>query len=369
MFSLILNLVGSILHVYCAWRVGSLPAVRRGIGTRGWWLGAAALWVAYVAGVRIGDEPDGPIAWVLSQFAFHWLTTLFLVSVCLLAVDLLTGFGIWMKRRLPALRVTAVAAGTVMAVIALVQGLRPPEVTRHDIVLTDLPAELHGTTLAAVSDMHLSANIDSDWLAARVARINALQPDFVVMLGDLTEGEAGQLSGVKEAMSGLHAPLGAWAVTGNHEGHGHAGTTLAVFASAGVRWLRDSTVELRPGLRLAGLDYRRKPSENRRPTATLLDSLAGTRDGASILLAHEPRHAEAADDAGFDLMLSGHTHGGQVWPFSCLVRTRYKYFVGRYRVGGMQLLVSRGAGTWGARMRLWKRGEIMHITLHSAGTP
>lgn len=365
MFSLMLYLIGSILHVYCAWRIASLPVVRNRIRARTWWVAVAVVWVAYIAGVRIGDEPDGAIAWVLSQFAFHWLTTMFLIAVCLLAVDILTGFGLWLRRVLPALRLAAVTAGTAMAVIALVQGLRPPEVTRHEIVLPDLPAQLHGTTLVAISDMHLGANIGSDWLAGRVQQINELQPDVVVMVGDMTEGGSGLVSGLEEALSRLRAPLGVWAVPGNHELHGDTGRTFAVFESAGVQWLRDRAVELRPGLRLAGLDYRRQHREKDRPPAALLDSLAGAEDGAKLLLSHEPQRVEAAADAGFGLMLSGHTHGGQVWPFSYLVRAQYRYFLGWYRIGDMQLLVSRGAGTWGARMRLWRRGEIMHITLHS----
>lgn len=105
MFSVILNVVGSALHLYCAWRVGSLPIVRRRVGFRGWWLAGAVVWVLYIAGVLIGDEPGGLIAWVLSRFAIHWLKTLFLLGLCLLAV------------------------------IALVQGLRPPVVTHHEVGL------------------------------------------------------------------------------------------------------------------------------------------------------------------------------------------------------------------------------------------
>lgn len=358
-------MAGSVLHVYCAWRVGTLPAVRRHVGRRGWWLASAALWLAYVAGVWIGDEPAGRIAWALSQFSFHWLTTLFLLGLCLLAVDLVTGFGCWGRRRIPALRLGAVAAGAAMVAIALVQGLRPPVVTRHEVALASLPAPLDGTALVAISDLHLGAGLGRDWLAARVEQIRALEPDLVVMIGDLTEGETGAVPGLEETMRRLRAPLGVWAVTGNHEFHGDTPATIALFESAGVQWLRDRAVELRPGLRLAGVDYPDGRERSVHPEAELLRSLAGAPDGVALLLSHAPLQVEAAAEAGFDLMLAGHTHGGQVWPFGFLVRQRYPFFLGPYRVGEMQLLVGRGAGTWGARMRLWRPGEILHVTLRS----
>jgi predicted MPP superfamily phosphohydrolase len=239
-------------------------------------------------------------------------------------------------------------------------------VTRHEIVLQNLPAQLDGTTVAAVSDLHLGANIGRGWLAARVEQIQSLAPDLVVMLGDLTEGEAGRLPYVEETLRRLRAPFGVWAVTGNHEFHGDTPATIALFESAGVQWLRDRAVALRPGLRLAGIDYRRGRTRSGSPEAGLLKRLAGPGDGAALLLSHAPLQAKAAADAGFDLMLAGHTHGGQVWPFGYLVRRRYPHFLGRYRVGDMHLLVGRGTGTWGARMRLWHPGEILHITLFSA---
>lgn len=367
MFSLILNVVGSLLHFYCTWRVGSFTMERRSVGLRGWWLVSAVVWVIYIAGVWIGDEPVGLIAWGLSQFAFHWLTTLFLLGLCLLAVDLVTCFGFWKLRRIVVLRLVALTVGAAMVVIALVQGLRPPVVTYYEIALPGLPKQLNGTTLVALSDLHLGAGIGRDWLAARVDQIDALKPDLVVMVGDLIEGEVSLVPGLEETMRQLRAPLGVWAVTGNHELYGDTPTTIGLFESAGVQWLRDRAVELRPGLRLAGIDYLSEYTQNGSPDAELLKSLASSNNGATLLLSHAPLQVTAAADAGFDLMLSGHTHGGQVWPFGYLVRQRYPYFLGYYRVGDMHLLVGRGAGTWGARMRLWQPGEILHITLHSAG--
>jgi len=364
-FSFILNVVGSILHLYCVSHIGSLPVVRRRVGLRAWWLASAVVWVCYISGVWIGDEPVGLTGWVLSQFAFHWLLTLFIFGLCLLTVDVVTGFGYWQSRRRAVLRHGAVIAGAAMVMIALVQGLRPPVVTHHEVVLPDLPAQLDGTTMVAISDLHLGAAIGRDWFAARVEQIRALRPDLVVMVGDLIESEVGMVPGLEESIRQLRAPLGVWAVVGNHEFHGDISATIALFESGGVRWLRDQAVDIRPGLRLAGIDYPREHRQNGTSDARLLKNLAGSNDGVALLLSHAPLQVEVAAGAGFDLMLAGHTHGGQVWPFGYLVRQRYPYFLGHYRVGDMHLLVGRGGGTWGARMRLWQPGEIIHLTLNS----
>jgi len=365
MFALILTLVGTLLHLYCAWRAGSLPWIRRRVGVRRWWLFAFVAWLAYVVGIGIGDHPVGPIATLLAQFAFHWLGVLFLLAICLLAVDLVTSGGRLWARRTPLLRAGALALGALLVVIALIQGHRAPVVTRHELMLADLPAALDGTTLVAMSDLHLGTALGADWLAARVAQVRALAPDLIVLIGDLTEGEPPRASGFAEALRGLQAPLGVWAVTGNHEFHGDTLATIALFESAGVRWLRDRAIVVQPGLRLAGVDDLTRRARNGTADPALLEDLAGAGGEAAVLLSHSPLHVEAAAQAGFDLMLSGHTHGGQIWPFGYLVRQRYPYFLGHYRVGAMHLLVGRGTGTWGPRMRLWRPGEILQVTLRA----
>lgn len=100
----------------------------------------------------------------------------------------------------------------------------------------------------------------------------------------------------------------------------------------------------------------------------LATALAGRPTGATILLSHTPWLAERAAEMGVGLMLSGHTHDGQIWPFGYLVRLQYRLVGGFYRVGPLQVLVSRGTGTWGPRMRLWRPSEIWVLTLRSPAT-
>ena len=365
MFFLILTLAGSLLHAYCAWRVGTLPWIRRRIGVRRWWLGAAALWLIYLAGIGIGDNPAGLIAGMAAQFAFHWLVALFLLSLCLLAVELVTGFGrLWPRWVMP-LRSAALAAAAFLVAAALLQGLRAPAVTRYAVVMPGLPAALDGTTVVVLSDLHLGASAGSGWLAARVAQAEALRPDLIVLVGDLVEGAPEAVPGLAAVLRRLKAPLGVWAVTGNHELYGDTPATVALFQAAGIRWLRDRAVTLRPGLRLAGVDYADGRDGAGGGYPKLFSALAGHGGGAAILLSHAPSQVAAAAQAGFGLMLSGHTHGGQVWPFSYLVRLRYPYFSGRYRIGRMTLIVGNGSGSWAARMRLWRRGEIPWVTLRA----
>jgi predicted MPP superfamily phosphohydrolase len=161
----------------------------------------------------------------------------------------------------------------------------------------------------------------------------------------------------------MSAPLGIWAVTGNHEFHHRRNKGISLMKAAGIRLLRNRWVEVRSGFILAGVDdltsNRRSGSGGDPVTA----ALSGRPQGTTIFLSHTPWEAEKAANAGVGLMLSGHTHGGQIWPFNYLVSLRYPLLAGRYKVEGMPVIVTRGAGTWGPRMRLWHPGEIIRVTL------
>jgi predicted MPP superfamily phosphohydrolase len=154
-------------------------------------------------------------------------------------------------------------------------------------------------------------------------------------------------------------------VTGNHEHFGDSSSAIKLTQQAGIQWLRDRRVELRPGLTLAGVDdlttrWRRGRAEN-----DFVKVLAGAPAGATIVLSHSPLQVKQAAAAGADMMLSGHTHGGQIWPFGLIEKYFYPYLAGRYEIEGMTLLVSRGTGLWGPRMRLWRPGEILYLVLRS----
>jgi len=192
-----------------------------------------------------------------------------------------------------------------------------------------------------------------------------MKPDIVVVDGDLVDGNVREVEPLLPVLTSLRAPLGVWAVTGNHEWYAGIDRSLQLFKDAGYTVLRDRWAVVAPGLVFAGVDdltARRQFGLSDHPVEK---ALAGRPAGATILLSHSPLKAEAAAAAGAGLMLSGHTHDGQIWPFGYLVRFVYPLLGGRYEVNGMTAIVCRGTGTWGPRMRLWLPSEIVRITLRT----
>jgi hypothetical protein len=365
MFGTLLLAVWTLLLLYVSVRAATVPAIARRIPRPLLAVFAAALWAGFVAGRLLGGDSGGRAAALLELFGMHALAVFFILAVPLLAVDLVTGFGLLMRRRAASLRGWALLTGLAMVGVALVQGTRSPAVSTYEVRIAGLPTALDGTSIVALSDFHLGSLLDGEWLAARVAQVDALRPDIVVLLGDLLEGHGAPPRALAQGLAGFHAPLGVFAVTGNHEYYGGGDGTVRFLEGAGVQVLRDRWVELRPGLVLAGVD----DLTSRRRRAVAGDfvgaALAGRPPGAAVLLSHSPLELERAAAAGAGLVLSGHTHAGQIWPFGHLVRLSYPQLAGRYEVGGATVIVGRGTGTWGPRMRLWQRGEILRVVLRS----
>jgi hypothetical protein len=365
LFGVFLLAAAALMHLYVFWRASSVPAVARRVPRAALAGTGAFLWAGFTAARVLGHGGSGGAAAVLEAIAMNWLAMLFLASVSLLALDLATGFGSLAGRSAPSLRGWALAAGGVLSAIALFQGLRAPLVEEYDVRLPGLPERLDGTVLVAMSDLHLGTFRGERWLAARVEQVLALRPDLVVLLGDLFEGHGPPRQDLIPALGNLSAPLGVWAVAGNHESHGRGGNGMFPSGEAGIRVLDNRWAEVLPGLVLAGVDGLPPRLRNGKGENPIGRALAGSPPGARILLQHAPVDAEKAAAAGVGLMLSGHTHGGQIWPLGYLVRLAYPYVEGIYETGGMKIVVSRGTGNWGACMRLWRPAQILRITLRS----
>ena len=365
MFGTILISACTLMHIYVFWRAASVPFLNRHVSR--WLLMAlwVVLWITFFLGRVLGHRNTGALAGTVELLGMNWMAVLFLTCVCLLAIDIVTGFGLLLPRLAPSLRGWALVAGGALSVIAMVQGLRPPAVQSYEVRLTGLPREMEGTVIVAMSDLHIGSLIGEGWLAARVAQVQAQRPDLVVLLGDLFEGHGEVESGLLLVLRRLTAPLGVWAVSGNHEFHrgGDKSKSIRLIEEAGFQLLRNRWAEILPGLVLAGVEDLRASRQGVQTGNPISQSLAGRPPGATILLSHRPRQAETAASAGVDLMLCGHTHGGQIWPFGYVVRHSYPLLAGRYEVGGMTVIVCRGTGTWGPRMRLWRQGEILRLTL------
>ena len=365
MFGTILISLCTLMHIYIFWRAASVPFIKRHV-PRKILIGAGViLWAIFLLGIVIGHGQTGVLAETLEFFGMSWLGILLLIFTSLFAVDIVTLFGFLMPRVSLRLRGWALFVGVGLSMIALFQGLRPPVVEKYEVKLAGLPAAMDGTVLAAMSDMHLGSLLGERWLTARLVQVKAQQPDIVVLLGDIFEGHGRPQKQLMAKFRQLTAPLGVWAVPGNHEFHGR--DNMRLFGEMGFKLLRNRWAEPRPGLILAGVDdltFRHRRGMEGDPVS---QTLAGRPPGATILLSHTPWETEKAASAGVGLMLCGHTHGGQIWPFNYLVQIFYPMLEGRYKVDGMSVIVCRGTGTWGPRMRLWRPSEILHVTLRREG--
>ena len=365
MFGTILISVCTLMHLYVFWRAASVPFVDRHVPRKILIGTGVILWAVFLAGRVIGHGGTGDLAGTLEFLGMNWMGILFLTFIPLFSIDVVTLFGFLMPRLSPSLRGWALLAGGMFSAIALFQGLRPPVVEKYEVILPGLPDNMDGTVLVALSDMHLGSQFGERWLAARIAQIKAQQPDAVVLLGDIFEGHGSPDKSLMSTFKTLTSPMGIWAVPGNHEFHG--GSDMGLFEAAGFTLLRNGWAEVKPGLILAGVDDLTASRRNGQSGDPMAKALVGRPPGATILLSHTPWQAERAAKVGVGLMLSGHTHGGQIWPFDYLVRSRYPLLEGRYEVDGMTVIVCRGTGTWGPRMRFWRPSEILRVTLRTKG--
>ena len=354
----------ALMHLYVFWRLGSAPLIKKHVPKKILIGSGFLLWLSFYVGRTYGHGGTGLFAATSELLGMNWMAVLFIVTVSVLAIDIVTGFGLILRRIAPVLRSAALVVGGIAAVFAIVQGMRAPVVESYDVNIPGLPEEADGMVIVAMSDLHLGSLIGREWMEARAIQVRDQKPDLVVLLGDLVEGHGQSEDELIGALSHLSAPLGVWAVPGNHESYGRIDRFVRLMEESGVHVLRDAFTEIMPGLILAGVDDMRGrggPDRRGDPTFALL---AERPSDTTILLSHRPWGADSAAEIGVDLMMSGHTHAGQIWPFGHLVRREYPLLAGEYSVGALTVLVCRGTGTWGPRMRLWKAGEIMRVTLH-----
>lgn len=261
----------------------------------------------------------------------------------------------------------AVVGAVVLALsaVALRSGLRLPAVRRVEIALARWPRALDGFRIVQISDIHIGPMLGRDFAAGLTGRVNALDPDLVVVTGDLVDGSVEALRDEVAPFAGLRARHGVFFVTGNHDVYSGGESWVERVRELGLRALRNERVAIggADGFDLAGVDDHRGDWVH--GSTEDLDAAVAGRDEsrALVLLAHDPGTFRRASKRSIDLQLSGHTHGGQIWPFAYLVRLAIPFVAGHYRVGRSQLYVSRGSGFWGPPMRLLAPAEISEIVL------
>ncbi|MCX5785752.1 MAG: metallophosphoesterase [Elusimicrobia bacterium] len=265
------------------------------------------------------------------------------------------------KRTLGIVSLT-LAAGLIL--LALWQGAAIPKVVTLDITLRNLPPGLDGFKVVQISDLHLGRIITTERFRKIAARINALEPDLVVFTGDLTErGNADSLA-VSSIIRSIHSKYGMAAVLGNHDFFSGTETADTFYPGCGVKLLRSEKYEPAAGLQVAGTDYPRRGALPARPLAALVAELDTAKP--VVFLSHRPEGFDPVMKAGSGLILSGHTHAGQLFQFGLLERPLFKYFYGLYRLGDFTIYVTSGAGTWGPPLRLFTSSELPLFILHPA---
>lgn len=258
--------------------------------------------------------------------------------------------------------VATLAAAGALSLVGLLQA-RCPRVKRVSIALDNLPEELDGYRIVQWSDVHVGPTIRRRFVQTLVDRTNALHADAVAITGDFVDGPAETLRDHITPLRDLRTRDGVFYVTGNHEYYWRAGEWLREIESHGVTFLKNAHRVVRPGLVIAGVtDPAGRDTHRPDPHRALAGAPA---DAVKILLAHRPQAATSASELGVDVQLSGHTHGGQFFPFSLLIRFFQPVVAGLHRVGRMWLYVNRGTGYWGPPSRLFVGGEITVVELTS----
>ncbi len=266
----------------------------------------------------------------------------------------------------------ALVANSLLLISSLItmRGLfnaRTIKTTSYEVALKNLPSSWEGKKLVFLSDLHLGVIWGKKRMSRIVERIKRSNPEAVFLIGDIFDGPPADYAYLSSPLSELQLRLGSYFVNGNHESYRPNDPYTMALQSHGVTILRDEVRDLE-GIQLIGADYLTTTSAH--TYEQVLDRLTIHTDRPSILLKHIPTHISQVAAKGISLQLSGHTHGGQLWPFSYLTHLVYRGFDrGLRREQGLQVITSDGAGTWGPPLRLGTRCEIVEITLHIDPSP
>jgi uncharacterized protein len=371
MFAAWLN---ALLHLYIGWRIApSLPGA----------VAPAMLLLALVAsailiplaffGRRSRNRATADRATWAGMLALGVFSTL-LVLTLLRDVLLLLAWPFGIAALAPWSAIAVPLLALALSAVGFMNARRTAQVRQVDVPLPGLPAALHGFTIAQLSDIHVGPTIKAGYVQRIVDAVNALGADAVAITGDLVDGRVQDLAGDVAPLAALRSRHGTYFVTGNHEYYSGADEWIAELRRLGLHVLINQHVVLRHGgvpLVLAGVAdtsaHHFEPSHRSDPQRAIHG--APPDAGVRVLLAHQPRSAQAAADAGFDVQLSGHTHGGQYWPWNLAVRWYQPYTAGLHRLRQLWVYTSRGTGYWGPPLRLGAPSEITRVRLVGASEP
>jgi predicted MPP superfamily phosphohydrolase len=347
----------------------------------------AGVWLVVALGASLVAQPIGerllrpPLSHWIAWPASLWMGVAFWLLLLLGASDLVlrvAGGTAWAADgRVVAGDVAGARAALVCAVVLVAatcgvrSARRPPQHRRVEVSIDRWPRAFDGFRIVQISDIHIGPILGRRFARHVVERVLALRPDLIGVTGDLVDGSARLLAEEVAPFADLEAPYGVYFVTGNHDHLSGAAPWTARIRELGMRVLRNERVEIRKGdavFDLLGVDDHHA-SVIGGGGEDLERAFAG-RDSErpAVLLAHDPATFRRARREALDLQLSGHTHGGQIWPFGFLVRLAVPWVAGHYRDARAQLYVSRGTGFWGPPMRLFAPAEITEIVIRAAAS-
>ncbi|WP_374626062.1 metallophosphoesterase [Pandoraea sp.] len=365
----------ALLHAYIGWRLlGPLPVAVGWKALGGLWLAASTVLIPLGLMSRaIQHEPLATLLTWAGMTAIGIFSTLFVLTVLrdvVLGVAMLISA---LDAQLVIRSAVIVLALTAMAtLLGFYNARRLARIVDVDVPIVDLPPELDGFTIVQLSDIHVSSTIRRRYIEAIVEAANDLTPDLVAITGDLVDGGVPALREHIAPLARLTSRHGTYVCTGNHEYYSGAPAWVDELRRIGLTVLENEHVVLEhegASLIVAGVTdfsaHHFDPQKGSDPMA----AVAGAPEGVPrVLLAHQPRSAPAAHEAGFDLQLSGHTHGGQFWPWMYFVPLQQPYVHGLHRLGRLAIYVSRGTGYWGPPKRFGAPSEITRLRLVSGKT-
>ena len=304
--------------------------------------------------------------WV-AMGAFSWLLVLTLARDVSLVVSYLaasaSAHAVWER----ASAIAVIALTPVITAVGFFMARRVAPVVDVEVAVEGLHAALEGFTIAQISDLHVGPTIKRPFVERIVERVNRLEADMVAITGDLVDGSVRDLAHHTAPLGALASRHGTYVVTGNHEYYSGAHAWIRELRRIGANVLINEHVVLDHDgaeLTVAGVTdwsaHHFDPAHRSDPHAA---AHGAPGDATRVLLAHQPRSAHAAARAGYHLQLSGHTHGGQFWPWNFFVRLQQPFTAGLERVGAMWIYINRGTGYWGPPMRFGIPSEITRITL------
>jgi len=378
-------LLSLLLHAVIGWRVAPDLALLDPALETGLWIVLAVSALLMPMGILARRVAKPPLSTVLTWLGLlcMGLFSSLLVLTLLREVFLLAAWFVhWLWPQAVALQTLQINTAIALPVLALIvtalgfwNARRTATVVRIDVPIAHLPETLQGFTVAQISDIHVGPTIKAQYLQRIVDRVNGLNADMVAITGDLVDGSVADLGHHVAPLAQLRSTHGSFFVTGNHEYYSGAHSWIDALRTLGIQVLINEHVLIQhsidiqdpePALMVvAGVaDYGAHHfDETHRSDPHKAIANAPEHAVFKLLLAHQPRSAAAAADAGFDLQLSGHTHGGQFWPWNLFVPLQQPFTAGLHKLEALWVYTSRGTGYWGPPKRFGAPSEITHLRL------